>query len=249
MASYSENFDKNFKILTILGLWDLRIHNTFKNWFYYCYQIFSLLFLILFIILEYIDLYFVRHDLEKFNFNLCATVTTTATIMKTMRALQKFPDINGFRQDFNRDSEKDKDYKKIILKASLEMKYLINFFYSLTFILIVIWSLTPLLDYKSGDWKLMYRQWYPFDVQQFLNYVIAYVYQVISLIIIASNVVASDLVVWCFMISMIAEYEILETDIRKINEVYEKHVETCVKDEMVLRIIKDVVAHHQRIIL
>lgn len=257
MASYSETFNTNFKILKLIGLWNVKTNSVTKNQIYFFYQIFMLLFIALFIILELFDLYFNRHDFEKFNFNLCSTITTTITLLKTLRGLQRLPEINHLRKNLNKyaEEETDDECKKIVGKAAGEMKFLNKLFYGMTGCLITVWLLTPLLDYKKGARKLPFRQYFPFELQTSPNYELAYLYQVFSCFILTSNIVSGDLAIFGFLISISYEYEILKKKLQKLNELYEKHENKEVVEkgmnieEKTLRIIKDVIGKHQQIIL
>lgn len=254
MASYREIFDFNFKILRYIGLWNIETKSALKSNLYFIYQCFSLLLMTLYNILAIIDLYIIRHDIEKFNYNLCAILPTIMALMKTLRALQKLPDLNRLNDALKRDPEleENENCKKSLLKAAREMDFINKFYYIFDYIFISIWLLTPLLDEESGERKLPFRQWFPYNIQISPNYELTYIYQVISCFMTASNVVSSDLATYGFMIRISAEYDVLKYNLEKLNEVYEIEefdVDEIKKDRETLRIIKSCVKHHQEIIL
>lgn len=259
MGFYSENFELNFKVLTRIGLWDFRTRNLTKRQFYLFYQSFMLLFIALFNILEYIDLYVVKGDLEKFNYNLCSSVTTTVSFIRTLRNLYILPEINKLRKDLYKDAENetDQECRAILLKAAREIKFLNRLFYGMAYSLISCWLSAPLLDYRSGARKLPFRQWFPFDIQSTPNYEFAYIYQVLSCFLMTSNIVATDLSTFGYLIQISAEYNVLEKILRKLNAVYEKEYEIdkeklemkkLSNDEETSKIIRNAVYHHQQII-
>lgn len=253
-----QHFDFNFNLLTRLGFWNIQTRSSAKRRFYCFFQSFMIVFFSSFLILQYIDLYVSRNDLEKFNFNLCSTVTLTVTLIKNLRSMYKLGDINKLRKDLYRDAdnETDQECKAILVKASLEMRFINRLFYGMCYLLIAGWLSTPLIDYKSGARKLPIRQWFPFDIQPTPNYELAYTYQVLSCIFFVSTIVASDLSTFGLLIQISTEYDILNSILRKLNTVYENidKEERGIKFKYsshrdTAEIIRDVVRHHQQIIL
>lgn len=255
--SARDSYELNFKILTRIGLWHTRSRNLVKRQLYFFYQS-SIIFCVgLFNVLEYADLYVIRDDLGKFNYNLCSTVTTTINLIKTIRNLRVLPEINKLREDLYRDAEKetDEECKTIILKAAKEMRFLNRLFYGMTFSLISCWLSAPLLDYRSGARKLPFRQWFPFDIQSAYNYETAYIYQVVSCFYLASNIIAMDLAAFGFLIQISAEYEILQNIVKKINGIYKEEYGWMDEEKSGMKIasktnkmIRSAVHHHQQII-
>lgn len=254
MASYSEIFNLNFKILYFLGLWTLETDNFLKKKLYYLYQQTSLFIIMVFGVQQYIDLYIFRHDMEKFTFNFCLVTLVTLIFFKSLRLTQFISGVSALREKLNENAEEENDdeCKKILSKAAFEIKILNILVHSSGCFICGLICVSPLLD-KSGTRNLAIRQWFPFDIQVSPNYEFASLYQVLLIFPIAIIELEIDLSVFGFIISLSAEYEILKRRLEEFTEIYKEtedgdyKMNQNVQDAKTFEIFRDAVIQHQQI--
>lgn len=252
MTSYSENFTANFKILKFFGLWTLETDSLLKKRLYSLYQRFLPSLIMLFAIQQYIDLYIVRHEFEKFNINFCLTAEVTLVFFKILRFTQIIPGVRALREKLNKNAkeEYDVEFKKILSIASSEIKILNLLLHATGCIFsVMLWMVPLFLFHQSGIKNLPARQWFPFDIQVSPNYESAFLYQVLFTFPVTMIPTDVDLSVIGFMISLSAEYEILKRNVeRKFNEIYkDENVDPSVADAKTLEVIRDLAVRHQEI--
>lgn len=252
MALYSETFNFNFKVLRYIGLWTLKTNNNLAKQCYFLYQTFSLFIITSFVVLQYIDLYSIRNDIREFNFNLCATASATIYLFKTFRILKKLPLITRLREDLNCDAENetDENCKKVFNKAASEMNSLNKLFYIMLYTLFFSWAFGPLVDFKSSEKKLPIRQWFPFDVKISPYYEYAHFYQITSGFFVITKIVTIDLVTFGFMMSLSAEYDVLNEKIKNFILFYgnSERDHASFQDKNGTALIKNFIDNHQKII-
>lgn len=254
MASYSEIFNTNFKILRFLGFSTLKTNSLLKKKLYSLYQRSLLFIMMIFNTQQYIGLYIVRHEIEKFSYNFCVATVVTLIFFKALKFARIVPSVNALREKLNRNTEEENDNEceKILAKAAYEMKILNRLFHPNGFILILIMAAAAILD-KSSSRNLPVWQWFPFDIQGSPNYELAFLYQELMCFLMANIELENNLSLFGFIISMSAEYEILEINLKKFNEIYKENmnnvenVDQIAKNAKVLEIIKNVAVRHQQI--
>lgn len=255
MGSYGEIFNINFKVLQLFGLWTIETDSLLKKKLYYLYQRFSLLMIMLFCIQAYIDLYFVRHEIEKFTFNFCFAVVGGLIYFKSLNLTQILPGASGLRENLNRNAEEenDEECKKILSKASYEIKILNVLVHSMGVMVMLMLYIAPLF-HRSGIRNLPIRQWFPFDIQISPNYELAFLYQILFSFPIAMIELEIDLSLIGLTISLSAEYDILKKNVEKnFSEIYKekakgvKNLDQSTADAKTLEIIRNSVVRHQEI--
>ena len=134
MLKYIKNFDLNYKILTILGLWSLNTKNPIKKFLYFFYRLISFTFFSIILILFLLNLFINEID-EKIIFNILMTSVTITCFLKSLRGLQKYEKIQNLRKDLNDcvKYETDEDFKKILKKSLGGNEIFFTFYFTVWF--------------------------------------------------------------------------------------------------------------------
>lgn len=247
-------FNFGINILIIFGLWKLNTNNAVKVRVYSSYQKFMwIVFMALFNISQLADFYMVMFDLEKISINCRGTLITSMSLFASLDMISHFRHISDLKRAFDEDDENNKDVEEIYSRARREMKTVNRFFSFSIYFSLTWWLLAPLLDKNPEGRKLPFRQWIPFDLKALSNYYVVYVIQVVSSYYVRSFVLGSGSLALGFFIRITAKYEILERKIKIINQIccFKSNglIWKYVKERRMSKLIKEIVADHQEILL
>lgn len=207
-------------------------------------------------VLEIIDMTTILDDIEKFNYNLCASAGTVMLIFKQlilmsnrekMEACQK-----NIRSNFGLPWIGTKEHKAIFKKTDDSVRFFIKAFYSIVIPTVITWSLIPLIDTPDpGEVITPMRAWFPFDYTTSPAYEIVCILEAYMLYIYAPAIISIDLIFFGFVPKLTAHLEVCILNLQNIGKRYENREgerDTPEQDEKTYRDLQRNVLYHQRIV-
>lgn len=229
----------NLKLLKLLGLWQGNISALKFSWaikLFISYRWALLIILYLHTATEYLDIVFTWGDLENLAATGSVTLIYTACIMKQTIFLlyeKRLKDLvqrlrSGYLATSLRWTE---DHYKILQKADCRAQAASwRYYYLCIGTLISFFTRSILVSYGSalgleilnqGNQTvktLVFKAWFPFDIQQPGNFEIAFCFQIISCIMGPAVNAGMDTLLVSVIINCCGEFKVLKYSLRTIRE-------------------------------
>lgn len=252
-SDWRSAFFLNLRRCQAFGWWKIESGSVSKRFAYAVYRFISVTFLNVFTLLQLIDLYEAAADLDKISANVCGTSVSVVSMSKVFVVLYNSRHVEDLQKSLADNLGvghvgRDKSDISILLRGSDEILRLTKIFFGLVIPTVFFWSILPLID-ESGVMKLPLRLWIPYDWDESPVYEIFYAYQVIGLWLFAVVILSNDLIIFGFIIQICSQYEILEKNIRRLDEFCAGDLLSNPRGERTLiKEIKKSIAHHQEIL-
>jgi hypothetical protein len=229
----------NLRLLKLLGLWKGNISTLKFSWamkLFIFYRWTLLIIMYLHIITEYLDIVFTWGDIE----NLAASGSTalmfTASVMKQTIFLlyeNRFHDlVQSLRNGYLATSLRwTKEHYKILHDADRHAQTVSWRYYYLCIGTVISFMITAIFSsygttfglegYRQGNQtvkSLVFKAWFPFDIQQLGYFEIAFCYQMIPSIMGPAINAGLDTLVVSLMINCCGEFKVLKYSLRTIRK-------------------------------
>lgn len=176
------------------------------------------------VVLGFIDLYFSWDDFEKISFNLCTTFLVTGTLAKNFLLSLNISEINELRRNLFLDSLELSDEKEIEITSKFKKMYLTlgRFLYFCVILLLGAWLISSICSLKWGPRELPFPLWLPLDLNNDSHFAFGFIFHAVSCIYVGAETISADLCIFSLIFQITAQFRILEKNIAKINEFYDK---------------------------
>ena len=223
----------NLFMLKIMGLWPSG--DTYSLDLYSTYACVSILLCICgHNFFQIVNIYFIFPDLEAISDTIFVTLSEILTAMKTYHVVQNIQVLKKLMTDVNEDHFQPRNSKQIkMIDSSFDFwRKTSTLLWTMGGGAVFFWALYPILDGSVQEKRLPFLAWYPYDTTVSPFYEITYLYQIISVGVIASSGGAIDTLIAALNVFVGTQCDILCDNLK-----YDcgKKLTSCIR-------------HHQRIL-
>ncbi|RZC41655.1 7tm 6 and/or Imm37 domain containing protein [Asbolus verrucosus] len=211
---------RNLQVLNIVGLWP-ELDGNFKSNLYTLYSTTTLaVFIYGHNFFQTINVFFIYPDLEAISGTIFVTLSEMLTMVKSYYMLQNMNILKQLMTTINNDIFQPKNtMQKNFIESSLNFwKKVGMLLWTMSGGAIFFWSTYPILDNSIKESRLPFLAWYPYDTKISPYYEITYIYQIISVTVIASATLSIDMLIAALNVFTGAQFDILCDDLRHLHD-------------------------------
>ncbi|RZC38457.1 7tm 6 domain containing protein, partial [Asbolus verrucosus] len=237
-------FRFNILMLKLTGLWPSGDGSYGFN-LYTLYTIVSiLLFHIVFIGTQTINLYFIRDDLNSITGTIFILLTDMSASLKTYGLIKNMKILKQLMTTVNHDvfQPKTPQQKNLILPNIRFWQIIVLTVWFFSAGCLILWSLFPILDKSFHQYRLPFLAWYPYNIKTSPQYELTYAYQVVSISVLAVVNVNIDNLIAYLNMYVGSQFDILWDDLRNLRG-FDKNDKDYVNRKLI-----NCVHHHREIL-
>ncbi|RZC35674.1 7tm 6 domain containing protein [Asbolus verrucosus] len=236
-------FRFNMLALKVTGLWPPGDGSYGRN-LYTLYAVVSILLChVAFIATQTINLYFIKDDLSAVTGTIFILLTDMGASLKTYALIKNMRILKHLMVTVNCDLFQPKGHKQknLILPSVRFWQIIVSLFWFFTVGCLILWSSYPIVDKSFLDYRLPFLAWHPYDIKTSPQYELTYLYQVVSVTVLAVVDVSIDNLIAYLNMYVGVQFDILRDDIRNLG------FDKSDSDDMNRKLIKCV--HYHKAIL
>lgn len=178
-----------------------------------------------------VNIYFILDDLKAVTATIFLNLSELLGIVKSYYLIQNMAILKQLMITLNgpRFQPKNRRQKQLIEPNLKFWKLIYNIYWIMSGGAIFLWATFPILDKSVKDHRLPFMAWYPFDTTVSPNYEIAYVYQIIGVIFVASSTLGVDTLIAALSMYIGAQIDILCDNLRHLGgEKFDEELVDCI---------------------
>ncbi|RZC37189.1 7tm 6 domain containing protein, partial [Asbolus verrucosus] len=228
----------------VIGLWPTADQHYGAN-LYTLYTIISILvFHIGHIFFQTVNLFLLLNDLKTVTGIIFILLTDIGATLKAISLIKNMETLKQLMITINCDLFQPKSVQqRNMIQPNIDaLKAIVLTFWIFAISCLSLWSLFPILDKTVKDYRLPFLAWYPYNTRTSPQYELTYLYQTVSINILAMVNVNIDGLIAALNMYVGAQFDILCDDVRNLHDVKKD------SSEDVNQKLKNTINHHRKIL-
>jgi hypothetical protein len=238
--NWRANIKMNIWTLRVLGLWP-KGDESYEPGFYALHAaILLIVFLLGHLFFQAANIYFILDNLEAITGTIYVLLMEILVVFKVFYVAKNMDMLKQLLKTLESDLFQPKSAEqKALIESSV---YFWRIIYQLLLIMCcgcnLFWALFPLLDKTTGERRLPFLAWYPYNTTTSPLYEITYVYQIVSAGFITTVHVNVDALVAAISVFNASQFDILSDNLRNLHVLTDS---TGINDKLI-----NCIEHHQQ---
>jgi hypothetical protein len=234
------NIKMNIWTLRVLGLWPKGDESYEPGLYALHAAILLVVFLLGHLFFQAANIYFIRDNLEAITGTIYVLLMEILVVFKVFYVAKNMDMLKQLLKTLESDLFQPKSAEqKALIESSV---YFWRIIYQLLFIMCcgcnLFWALFPLLDKTTGERRLPFLAWYPYNTTISPLYEITYVYQIVSAGFITTVHVNVDALVTAITVFNASQFDILIDNLRNLHVLTDS---TGINDKLI-----NCIEHHKQ---